>query len=147
MDFVVAGCKTKAPESRCVKNWATTFAILPLLPASFALAEDFKINTGKVYKDAKISRIEADGIVVRTKTGISKIYFVELPKDVQERFHYDPAKEVAAQRERTPIKIEAKKMILPSLTRAGALSIFGWFSKIINCGGAYHHRRSVVCHS
>jgi hypothetical protein len=26
--------------------------------------------------------------VISTKTGISKIYFVELPKDVQERFHY-----------------------------------------------------------
>src|SRR5438132_14268496 len=32
-----------------------------------------------------------DGIVLRTKTGISKIYFVELPKDVQERFHYGSA--------------------------------------------------------
>jgi hypothetical protein len=32
-----------------------------------------------------------DGIVLRSKTGISKIYFAELPKDVQERFHYGPA--------------------------------------------------------
>ena len=30
--------------------------------------------------------------MLRTKTGISKVYFVELPKDVQERFGYDPAK-------------------------------------------------------
>jgi hypothetical protein len=29
--------------------------------------------------------------VIKTKTGISKIYFVELPKDVQERFHYGSA--------------------------------------------------------
>jgi hypothetical protein len=29
--------------------------------------------------------------VLRTKTGISKVYFVELPKDVQERFHYGSA--------------------------------------------------------
>ena len=29
---------------------------------------------------------------MKTKTGISKIYFVELPKDVQERFHYGSAK-------------------------------------------------------
>jgi len=29
--------------------------------------------------------------VLRTKTGITKIYFAELPKDVQERFHHGPA--------------------------------------------------------
>jgi hypothetical protein len=29
--------------------------------------------------------------VLRTKTGISKVFFVELPKDVQERFHYGSA--------------------------------------------------------
>ena len=74
-----------------VKDWATTIAILPLLSASLALAEDFKTVSGRVYKDATISRVEADGIVIRTKTGISKVYFVELPKDVQERFHHGSA--------------------------------------------------------
>jgi len=29
--------------------------------------------------------------VLRTKSGISKLYFVELPKEVQERFHYNAA--------------------------------------------------------
>ena len=67
-----------------------------------ALAEDFKTTKGKEYKDATIMRVE--GIVIRTKTGISKIYFPELPKDVQERFHYGQATPVATQREREPIK-------------------------------------------
>jgi len=58
---------------------------------SLALAEDFKTVSGKIYKDATISHVEADGIVLRTKTGISKVYFVELPRDVQERFHYGSA--------------------------------------------------------
>jgi hypothetical protein len=62
-----------------------------MLSASLALAEDFKTVSGRVYKDATISHVEADGIVIKTKTGISKIYFVELPKDVQERFHYGSA--------------------------------------------------------
>ena len=39
-----------------------------------------------------MSRIEPDGIVLTSKTGISKVYFTELPKDVQERFGYDPQK-------------------------------------------------------
>ena len=49
---------------------------MPLLTARFALAEDFKMINGKIYKEATISRVEADGIVLRTKTGIYKIYFV-----------------------------------------------------------------------
>ena len=84
-------------------------AILALLPASLALAEDFKTVSGRVYKDATVSRVEADGIVLRTKTGISKVYFVELPKDVQEKFHYGQATPSAAQPEREPIKLEAKQ--------------------------------------
>ena len=65
--------------------------ILTTLFVSLALAEDFKTVSGKIYKDATISHVEADGIVLRTKNGISKVYFVELPKDVQERFHYGSA--------------------------------------------------------
>ena len=38
-----------------------------------------------------VSRVEADGIVLRTKSGITKVYFTELSKDVQERFHYGSA--------------------------------------------------------
>ncbi|HEY2679762.1 MAG TPA: hypothetical protein VGI59_00425 [Candidatus Udaeobacter sp.] len=71
-----------------MKDWATTIVILPLLLATFALAEDFKTVSGKIYKDATVSRIEADGIELKTKTGISKVYFTELPQDVQERFHW-----------------------------------------------------------
>ena len=68
-----------------------TIVILATLFVSLALAEDFKTVSGKIYKDATISHVEADGIVLRTKTGISKVYFAELPKDVQERFHYGSA--------------------------------------------------------
>jgi len=68
-----------------------TIVILATLFVSLALAEDFKTVSGKIYKDVTISRVEADGIVLRTKAGISKVYFVELPKEVQERFHYGSA--------------------------------------------------------
>jgi hypothetical protein len=71
-----------------VKYGTTTLAILAALSASLALAEDFKTINGKEYKDATVTSVEADGIVLRMKTGITKVYFVELPKDVQERFHY-----------------------------------------------------------
>jgi uncharacterized phage infection (PIP) family protein YhgE len=67
-----------------------TFLILSF--ASAAVAEDFKTLNGKEYKDAAITRVEPDGIVVKTKSGVTKVYFPQLPKEVQERFHYDSEK-------------------------------------------------------
>ena len=51
------------------------------------LADDFKTVEGKEYKGATVTRVEPDGIVVKMKSGISKLYFVELPKEVQQRFN------------------------------------------------------------
>ena len=117
-----------------VNCWATTLAILAILSASLAVAEDFKTINGKIYKDAAISRVEADGIVLRTKTGISKVYFIELPKDVQERFLPSPAKTVAAQRERKPIELTGW---------AAAMGRSDCFYNILRCRDDYYCRRSV----
>jgi hypothetical protein len=67
--------------------------LVPLICfASVAFSDDFKTVTGKEYKNATVSRVEPDGIVLTNKAGISKVYFTELPKDVQERFGYDSQK-------------------------------------------------------
>lgn len=68
------------------------FTILLLSFAVAALSEDFHTVSGKEYKDATVTRVEPDGIIVRTYSGVTKVYFTELPKDVQERFHYDSEK-------------------------------------------------------
>src|SRR5437764_10098657 len=70
-----------------------TFVILSF--SSIALAEDFKTLDGKEYKNVTVSRVELDGIVLTSSSGISKVYFTELPKEIQERFHYDSAKSAA----------------------------------------------------
>jgi hypothetical protein len=67
-------------------------SFLSLCFISLALADDFKTLTGKEYKDVTVSRVEPDGIVLTGKAGISKVYFTEIPKDVQERFGYNPQK-------------------------------------------------------
>src|SRR6201987_2095345 len=54
------------------------------------LADDFKTVEGKEYKGATVTRVEPDGIVVKMKSGISKLYFTELPPEVQQRFNYNP---------------------------------------------------------
>jgi len=71
-------------------GWSKVFISI-VCAASKEKAEDFKTIQGKEYKNVAVSRIEPDGIVLRTKSGISKLYFVELPKEVQERFHYNAA--------------------------------------------------------
>jgi len=73
-----------------MKCCGATVVILAVLFAALALSEDFKTISGKVYKDATVSRVEADGIELKTKTGISKVYFIELPQEVRERFHWAP---------------------------------------------------------
>jgi hypothetical protein len=91
---------------------AQLFVILIGCFASIALADDFKTIKGKEYKNATVTRVEADGIVVRTKGGISKLYFVELREDVQARFGHDPAKiaaEAAAARAAQEKRIEEQK--------------------------------------
>jgi len=66
------------------------------MSASLALADDFKTIDGKEYKNATVNRVEPDGLVLKTKSGISKLYFTELPEDVQKRYHYDPANAAVA---------------------------------------------------
>ena len=68
------------------------FTILLLSFATAVLSEDFRTVNGKEYKDATVTRVEPDGIVVKTNSGVTKIYFTELPKNVQEQFHYDSGK-------------------------------------------------------
>jgi hypothetical protein len=74
----------------------TLALFLILCFGSLALADDFKTIDGKDYKNVKVKRVEPDGIVLSSKSGISKVYFIELPKEVQERFHYEPGKAAAS---------------------------------------------------
>jgi thiol-disulfide isomerase/thioredoxin len=76
-----------------------TFLIVSF--ASVVLAEDFKAIDGKEYKNVRVSRVEPDGIVLMSKSGIVKVYFTELPKEVQDRFHYDAAEAAAYSAEQT----------------------------------------------
>ena len=70
------------------------FLIVLILSVSVVFADDFKTLDGKEYKNAQVKSVELDGIVIETNAGVlkilSKIYFSELPREVQERFHYDP---------------------------------------------------------
>ena len=77
--FAVAVRSRKTAESCPVKFREISVVILAVLFVSLAFSDDFKTTNGKTYKDATVSRVEADGIELKTKTGISKVYFAELP--------------------------------------------------------------------
>jgi hypothetical protein len=64
--------------------------------ASIALADDFKTISGKEYKNATVSRVEPDGITVKFSGGLVKLAFSELPRELQDKYHYDPEKSVTA---------------------------------------------------
>jgi hypothetical protein len=78
-----------------MKYWQIPLVTLAALSASLVMADDFKTMDGKEYKNATVTRVEPDGLIVKYKSGISKLYFGELPKEVQERFHYDPQQATA----------------------------------------------------
>jgi hypothetical protein len=80
---------------------AKVLTLFILCFTSAAVAEDFTTVNGKEYKEATVTRVDPDGIVVKTKSGITKVYFTELPRQVQERFHYDSAKAASYSSEQT----------------------------------------------
>lgn len=51
---------------------------------------DLTTLKGKTYKNCKIKRLDPDGLYVSHSGGIGKIYFSELPKEISEKFGYDP---------------------------------------------------------
>jgi hypothetical protein len=67
----------------------TLALFLILCFGSLAFADDFKTINGKEYKNAKVSRVEPDGIVLTFSGGIAKIPFTELSPEVQKKYGYD----------------------------------------------------------
>ena len=109
-----------------VKYWKTALSIFAALSASLTLADDFRTIRGKEYKDATVSRVEPDGIVLRTKSGIVKLYFSELPKEVQGRFDHEGAETNAATPQQTPMnEVKPSRLVaaLEKLQRQGLLRI------------------------
>jgi hypothetical protein len=114
----------KTAKIRRVKSWKIALSIFAL-SASLALAEDFRTLDGKEYKDATVTRVEGDGIVLRTKTGISKVYFFELPQDVQKKFRPRPATPSATQHQSETPKLDAKQDGRQQADRAGRVVVVG----------------------
>src|SRR5262245_61620164 len=62
------------------------YLLVPILFASVVFADDYKTLSGKEYKNATVSRVEPDGIVIKFSGGIVKIPFADLSQDLQQKY-------------------------------------------------------------
>jgi hypothetical protein len=81
---------------------------------SIALAEDFKTVDHKEYKNAKVSRVEPDGIVIVFSGGIVKLPFVELPPEVQKKYGYDSQAAVEFQQKTYQADVDRARQLAES---------------------------------
>ncbi len=60
---------------------------------------DFTNIYGRVFTNAKVTRIEPDGLSLTHAGGITKVFFSELTADIQAKYSYDPNAAAAHARE------------------------------------------------
>ena len=64
--------------------------------SSLALAEDWKTSDGKTYSRVTVVKVEDDAVTILYADGGARVSLATLPPDLQHKFHYDPAKALAA---------------------------------------------------
>jgi hypothetical protein len=73
-----------------MKHRETILVIVAALYSSLALADDFKTINGKEYKNAAVSRVEPDGLVIKFSGGIVKVPFTDLSEELRRKYNYEP---------------------------------------------------------
>jgi beta-glucanase (GH16 family) len=66
------------------------------LALPLALADDWSTTDGKTYHDVKVVKIDDDAVTILDSDGGALVPLASLPADLQQQFHYDPAKAKAA---------------------------------------------------
>jgi len=69
-------------------------------------AEDWTTTDGKVYQEVSVIKVAPDAVTILHHDGGALVPLANLPPDIQERFHYDPAKAQAAIDARTALEAE-----------------------------------------
>jgi hypothetical protein len=94
-------------------------------------AEDLKTQSGRTYKNATISRVEADGLVIRHKFGIVKVAFQNIAPESRETFNQQKAAELVEKprreeedRARGRARETAQRTIEESAERRGSVVAF-----------------------
>jgi hypothetical protein len=76
---------------------------------------DFKTQSGKAFKNAKINNVAGDHISIIHEGGISRVYFDDIPKELSKKLGLNKGTVDAAKKEREKAKREAKEQQLLKL--------------------------------
>src|SRR5476649_182739 len=68
------------------------FILVPAFVLNIARAEDWTTTDGKAYKSVTVVKVEDDAITILDEDGGALVPLAALPPDLQQKFHYDPAK-------------------------------------------------------
>ena len=67
-----------------------TIVICAMLTSLYAVAADIRTTDGRAYTNAAISRVEPDGVSLRTSSGIQKVFFSEMDDSSRAQFNHNP---------------------------------------------------------
>ena len=87
-------CSSSKPFNPRVASHLAAFLLLLAWAASAWAQEDrisFTTTLGESFENAKLVRVEPDGIALSHSRGISKVPLEQLPEEVRARFHLDGA--------------------------------------------------------
>ncbi len=99
----------------------------PIFAVAFtalAQADDIKTADGRTLKTVTVTRVDPDGLVMATDSGVQKMKFAALSPEAQRKYGYDPAKEarfLQAAKNKTAALESAAAVRKASLESAAAL--------------------------
>ncbi|MEX2579671.1 MAG: hypothetical protein WD342_11490 [Verrucomicrobiales bacterium] len=76
---------------------------------------DFEVlesGDGTLLEDCRVMRVETDGLVLQHREGVAHVSFFDLPREVQERYDFDPVEALRAYKERTATERERRQRAL-----------------------------------
>src|SRR5438067_9010077 len=89
LKFMVALREPKKQNAAHCEVFEIPLSILLILPVSLAVADDIKTNYGKEYRNATVTRVEPDGIMIKLSGGLLKIPFKDLSDELKQKYHYN----------------------------------------------------------
>jgi hypothetical protein len=88
-------------------------------------ADDWKTNDGKVYQDVKVLNSQPDSVTILHHDGGATIPLANLPKPIQDQFHYDPAKAKAVADARAKTDAENRHALQAEMNQASDMNQAG----------------------
>ncbi len=64
---------------------------LLVLLATGVKADDIRTRAGQVYRNVRVTASNAEGVTVVHSAGVTKILFLDMPEELQNKYGYDPA--------------------------------------------------------